>query len=129
MTWAPSPERRIAMCRALILIRKTVGDTLGFALCPNPIWDMLLDLYLAHHEARDVYVWPLCVAANVPFSTAYRKIGDLERRGLLLRVGSKRDRRRIGLRMTSQGLAVVSSMLDQINVIHDDSGTACARRK
>ena len=104
MSSDPPADRRIIMCRILIRIRKVLGDSLGFALCPSPIWDMLLDLYAAHHEKRDMYLWPLCMAANTPFSTAHRKIGEMEREGLVVRDMTARDRRRIGIRMTEQGL-------------------------
>lgn len=117
MTTDPLGDRRIWLCKALIQIRRAVGDSLGFSLCPSPIWDMLMDLYLAHHEQREVYLWPLCMAANIPLSTAHRKIGAMEKRGLLSRTNVQKDRRRIGIRLTDTGLQTVSSLLDQIDVI------------
>jgi hypothetical protein len=117
MSLDPSGDRRITMCRALIQIRKVVGDSLGFGLCPSPIWDMLLDLYLAHHERREVYLWPLCMAANTPLSTAHRKIGEMERHGLVVRDLSARDRRRIGIKMSEEGLSTISRLLDRIDEI------------
>ena len=117
MTAGPPGDRRIALCRSVIDIRKAVGDSLGFALCPSPIWDMLLDLFLAHHEGRDVYLWPLCMAANTPLSTAHRKINEMERQGLLVRTAAARDRRRIGVAISAQGLATVTSLLDRIEGI------------
>jgi DNA-binding MarR family transcriptional regulator len=86
---------------------------------------MLLDLYMAHHEQREVYLWPLCMAANTPLSTAHRKIGEMERRGLVVRDMTARDRRRIGVRMTDEGLSKITSLLDRIDAIcHGSSGTA-----
>lgn len=113
----PSGDRRLVICRALIQIRKAVGDSLGFGLCPNPVWDMLLDLFVAHQEQRQVYLWPLCVAANIPISTAHRKIGEMEKWGLLTRETAERDRRRIGVVLTEQGMATVISLLDRIDAI------------
>jgi hypothetical protein len=120
----PSGDRRITMCRALIQIRKVVGASLGFGLCPSPIWDMLLDLYLAHHERREVYLWPLCMAANTPLSTAHRKIAEMERRSLLVRETTAHDRRRISVRMTDEGLSKVTKLLERIDdICHSSSGT------
>jgi hypothetical protein len=110
-------DRRVSVCRALIEIRKAIGDGLGFSLCPSPIWDMLLDLYIAHHEQREVYLWPLCIAANAPLSTAHRKIREMEAKGYINRSPTVRDGRRIGITMTNQGLAITARLLDQIAVI------------
>ncbi|WP_157217980.1 MarR family transcriptional regulator [Flavisphingomonas formosensis] len=75
----------------LIAERKLLGERLGFDACPSPTWDILLDLYLAHHERRAIYLWSLCIAANIPLSSAHRKISELvpERasRALLRRSG------------------------------------------
>ena len=117
MTPVSPGNRRVTLCRALIQIRRAIGDSLGFTLCPNPIWDMLLDLYVAQHEARDVYLWPLCMAANTPLSTAHRKIGEMEKQGLLARAISGRDRRRIGIKLTDQGMTTITALLDRIDMI------------
>jgi uncharacterized membrane-anchored protein len=76
---------RAQICRGLIAERKRVGVHLGFDLCPAPVWDILLDLFLAEQADRPVQIWSLCVAANVPSSTAHRKISDMINRGLLVR--------------------------------------------
>ena len=76
---------RLEICRLLIKERKRVGNHLGFELCPVPAWDMLLDLYVAYHEARGVQIWSLCLASNIPTSTAHRKIGEMVEAGILVR--------------------------------------------
>lgn len=117
MTKDPVDDRRIVLCRMLIEIRRAVGDSLGFALCPNPVWDMLLDLYVAHHEQRDLYLWPLCIAANTPLSTAHRKITEMEKQGLLVRTLHDRDRRRVRVRLTTPSMATIAALLDRIDVV------------
>lgn len=117
MTKDPVDDRRIVLCRMLIQIRKAVGDSLGFTLCPNPVWDMLLDLYVAHHEQRDLYLWPLCIAANTPLSTAHRKITEMEKKGLLVRTLHDRDRRRVRVRLTTQSMVTIAALLDRIDAV------------
>jgi predicted transcriptional regulator len=117
MTPGRPENRRILLCRALIQIRKAVGDSLGYALCSSPVWDMLLDLYLAEQEHRDVYLWPLCIAANTPLSTAHRRISEMEKLELLVRHAGNRDRRRIGVRLTEKGAQTVTSLLDRVDQI------------
>jgi predicted transcriptional regulator len=79
---APS---RVEACRLLIAERKQIGSHLGFDLCPDPAWDMLLDLYIAFHERRETHISSLCLAANIPLSTAHRKIGEMVEDGILQR--------------------------------------------
>jgi hypothetical protein len=78
-------HRRLRVCRLLVKERQRVGIHIGFELCPVPAWDMLLDLYIAHHEGRSVQIWSLCVASNIPTSTAHRKIGEMVDAGILMR--------------------------------------------
>lgn len=73
------------ICRLLITERKRIGVRLGFGLFPAPAWDILLDLYLAERGGTSVQIWSLCIAANVPTSTAHRKITQMIDEGLLVR--------------------------------------------
>jgi hypothetical protein len=95
-------------------MRDVVGESLSFEVCPNPIWDMLLDLYLARFEQREVYLWPLCIASHCPLSTAHRKVLFMERRGLVVRSKIGRDRRRINVAMTNRGVDIMAKILDRI---------------
>jgi hypothetical protein len=106
--------RRIEMCRLLVAMRDVVGGSLGFDTCPNPIWDMLLDLYLARYEDREVYLWPLCIASHCPLSTAHRKVLLMERSGLVVRANKGRDRRRTHVTMTDEGAAIMDWLLDRM---------------
>lgn len=115
MSETASADRRINLCHALIDMRRAIVDLLGFALCPNPVWDMLLDLYVAQHEDRDVYLWPLCMGAHAPVSTAHRKLSDMEKDGLLSREISITDRRRTRVKLTPRGIDLVGTLIDRID--------------
>lgn len=106
--------RRIEMCRLLVAMRNIIGGVLGFTVCPNPIWDMLLDLYLARHENREVYLWPLCIASHCPLSTAHRKVTYMERCGLVTKTNGGPDRRRTNVVMTDRGAELMDGILDQM---------------
>ncbi|WP_140159612.1 MULTISPECIES: hypothetical protein [Sphingobium] len=76
---------------------------------------MLLDLYLAQYEKREVYLFSLYTAApDIPQSTAHRKIAEMEKRGLVTRDIPRPDGRRVAISMTAQGLAIVDRLLDRI---------------
>lgn len=81
----PPDRRREKICQRLVAERKRAGVRLGFDLIPAPAWDILLDLYLAERAGNPVQIWSLCIAANVPTSTAHRKITEMVEQGLLAR--------------------------------------------
>lgn len=80
-------------------------------LFSEPAWDILLDLFLAQMEGRDVTVSGACVASGVPRTTALRYIDDLEERGLVLRFGSDTDRRVQHLAFTHFGMSKIKQTL------------------
>lgn len=106
--------RRIEMCRLMVAVRDVVGGAFGFSVCPNPIWEMLLDLYLARYENREVYLWPLCIVSRCPLSTAHRKVAYMERCGLVTKSNGDHDRRRTNVAMTDRGAELMNGILDQM---------------
>lgn len=115
MTQIHSPDRRIDMCRRLVAMRQTIGEAIGYRICPSPVWDMLLDLYLAQYEKREVYLFSLyTVATDIPQSTAHRKIAEMEKQGLVTRDIPRPDGRRVAISMTARGVAIVDHLLDRI---------------
>ena len=86
--------------RRLIRKRKARVDTFGADVFGDPAWDMLLELALSEAEGRRVSVTSLCIASGIPVTTALRKIGLLEEKGLILRTADDTDRRRAMLGLT-----------------------------
>lgn len=80
-------------------------------LFADPAWDMLLDLFAATIERRQVSVSSACIAAAVPPTTALRWIGTLEARGLLVRVADPADRRCTHLRLAESGERAIARWL------------------
>ena len=122
MSSALESERRREVCRKLIAERKIVGAHLGFEACPVPTWDILLDLYLAHLEQRSTYLWSLCIAANIPMSSAHRKIGALVSEGLLERGADLDDGRRVTMRLAPETLLRLHHMIDEMAGLHSMPG-------
>ena len=63
-------------------------------------WDILLDLFIARNEGRNVSVSSACIAADVPPTTALRWIAILEDRCAILKEPDPGDRRRTYLRIS-----------------------------
>jgi DNA-binding MarR family transcriptional regulator len=66
----------------------------------DPQWLMILDLFIASEERRDVSVSSLCFASGVPPTTALRHIRALAAKGLFERVSHPRDRRICHVRLS-----------------------------
>ena len=66
---------------------------------------MLLDLTAAHAEGQKVSVTSLCIAANVPATTALRWLTQMVETGVLQRVADPADRRRVFIELSERARA------------------------
>jgi len=74
-----------ALARRLLSQRRERDDLLGPDLFGEPVWNILLNLFVAHEEGRAITPDELCAQADVPKATAQRWIGTLEREGRITR--------------------------------------------
>lgn len=100
-----------AIAKNLIRGRRERDRMFRSGLFADPAWDMLLELYIAHHSGRTLYVSSLCMAAAVPDTTALRWIATLEREGLLTRIPDEKDLRRIWIKLTDEAIERVERCL------------------
>lgn len=92
---------RAKLVRDYISRRKLRSDLFPSEYFADPVWDMLLDLYAAHHEERLVSVSSLCLASGVPQTTALRWIKTLTADGSLIRSRDDSDGRRVYVQLGS----------------------------
>lgn len=104
--------------RALIELSGTRSNYLPGKLFSDPAWDMLLDLAEARLSGKRVSVSSLCIAANVPATTALRRIGDLVAENLATRIRDPEDGRRVFVELTddafAQMMAYVASVTNRM---------------
>ena len=96
-----SPEH-MALAQALIRFRRKREAVFGPGLFADPAWDMLLDLFVAREQGRNISVSSLCIAAAVPPTTALRWIRHMDERGLLERRKDPRDGRRVWIAIKAE---------------------------
>jgi len=109
----PDPHvRRLARCARLQQDRVLAGQYVGFSLCADPVWDMLLELYVASSCNYPLSLSSLGLAANVPPTTALRAIRTMERARLVIRTPDLRDGRRIHVLLTDMARTRIERMLD-----------------
>ncbi len=97
--------------RMAIRSRRLRGQFFQGELFADPAWDMLLDLYAAELERRQVSVSSLCIAAAVPPTTALRWIGTLHDAGLFERKADPTDRRRAYIALSVKAIEGMRSYL------------------
>lgn len=75
-------------------LRRMRGQFVDGDLFADPAWDILLELYGARIRHKQVSVTSLCIAAEVPTTTALRWISIMVERGILERRDDPDDKRR-----------------------------------
>jgi DNA-binding MarR family transcriptional regulator len=109
----PFSER--ALVESLIRGRRLRDKFFDAGLFADPVWDILLDLYLASLDQRRTAISSLCVAAAVPTTTALRHISLLVDRGMLVRQPSRFDHRVIYVELAEATVAHVRSYLERFS--------------
>ncbi|MEI6485496.1 MAG: hypothetical protein WCO11_04445 [Sphingomonadales bacterium] len=84
----------IAFIESQFRIRRLRGRHLPGLALGEPAWDILLDLAITHYWRRETSVTSLCIAADVPSTTALRWISSMTKAGLIVRRPCQRDGRR-----------------------------------
>ena len=106
---ATEPAVSAVELRQAIRARRLRDEIFGIpGLFEDPAWDMLLDLFAADLERRQVSVSSLCIAAAVAPTTALRWINKLIAVGLLERRPDAFDRRRAYIALTARAVAALN---------------------
>jgi hypothetical protein len=112
---APPPgftgSRESEFARILIAERRLRDGVLGADLFGEPVWDMLLDLFVAHEEQERVSVSSLCIAAAVPATTALRWVNHLVKREMIIRWPDPTDGRRVWIALSPHMVSEMRRLL------------------
>ncbi|KTF67504.1 hypothetical protein ATB93_17340 [Sphingomonas sp. WG] len=99
------------MAKQALNVRQRRERMFGPGLFSEPVWDILLELYIARAEAADVPVGNACLAASVPMTSALRWCQLLQDRAVIYRERDPKDGRRVFLRMTDESFAKLTLLL------------------
>lgn len=97
------------MLHKVLLARRARSRFFSEGLFADPAWDILLDLLMARLSQTRVSVSSLCLASNVPPTTALRWIGTLETEGLLTRRADPLDGRRSYMELSDAAIKALSA--------------------
>jgi DNA-binding MarR family transcriptional regulator len=112
---APShcASTHLELARKMYRARRMRDRHLPSELFGEPAWDLLLDLYTARLEQRDISVTSAAVASCVPATTALRWIALTAEHGLIERCPAPHDGRVQYLRLTALGSRRMQRYLQQ----------------
>jgi DNA-binding MarR family transcriptional regulator len=108
---AVDPARLVSAAKHLYELRRQRDAAFGADLFSEPAWDMLLDLFISHHEGRQLSVSAVCIGARAPSATALRYLAILQEAGLVLRTRDKNDGRRSHIQLSVTGRQRMSDLL------------------
>ncbi|WP_157035805.1 helix-turn-helix domain-containing protein [Sphingobium chungbukense] len=98
-----SEEKMLGMlARRLLRESEARQAVLPFDVTVDPAWLMLLDLYAAEAEDKQISVSSACIASGAPHTTALRYLNLLCDKGALVRLQDAADGRRIHVRLTAE---------------------------
>ena len=93
-------------------VRRRRERFLPQAVFGEPGWDILLELFAA---GAPLSIKRVCVAANVPYSTAWRWIAVLEQNGMINKVLCGTDRARTLLTLSGQAEQLMVQFVTEIS--------------
>lgn len=117
-------EELARLCQAVYRHRRARPKYMAAAgdLFADPIWDMMLDLYVASQRGQLTTVTNACVAADVPQTTGLRYIEKLTSRGIAVRYSHLKDKRMLGLELTPEGKASMEDILRELARMLGEAG-------
>ena len=112
-----SESRCLRRAKSVYSARRRRDAAAGIGgLFGEPAWDILLDVYIAQKSRREIQVSSVCIEAGVPSTTILRWLTRLELEGLIYRASDNVDGRRRYVRLTDAGTALMTRVLDTINI-------------
>jgi DNA-binding MarR family transcriptional regulator len=107
----PGRQHVLAIAETVVAFRQRRQDFFAADLFGEPAWDILLDLFVAALKGEERLVKQLCIAAQLPSTTALRYISRLEDGGIVRRIADKVDRRRIYIALTRKGFEAMQELI------------------
>lgn len=104
-------ERLLQLAQALLSLARRREQFFPNIVFYDPQWLMVLDLFVATAQGRDLAISSVCIASGAASATAWRNIRLLEDRGLILRAPHPSDRRSRFLQLSPEGRQQVCAYL------------------
>lgn len=103
----------LAYARRMIVERARRFQFFDGHLFSDPAWDIMLELFVAEIELREVPVTNLCFTSNVPDTTVLRWIKTLCAEGLVVRTKDHVDKRRVLVQLAGPAAKAMRHYLEE----------------
>jgi len=103
----------LTFAQAMIAERSRRYQFFNRNLFSDPAWDILLELFVAELEIREVPVTNLCFTSNVPDTTVLRWIKTMSFEGLVVRRKDKVDKRRVLVQLTRPAYEAMTKYMEE----------------
>ncbi len=104
-------ELTLALATEIYRFRRKRAEFFNNDLFADPGWDILLELYRLRLEGRRASVKSICIASEVPSTTALRWINILIAQGLLHRTNDAHDHRVRWISLSDSGYTSMRDLL------------------
>lgn len=112
METIPTQVTLLALAAKIYSARRKVDEVFGMAgFAVSPAWDMMLDLYRAKANNRDISVTSACIGGACAATTGLRWLQVLENMQLIVRKPDQDDRRRQVIEITDGGKVKIEMAL------------------
>ncbi len=105
----------VEFARRVVAGRKQRDRYFDPMLFSNPAWDILLNLFVAGAEGRQVTVLDSCSAAPVPQGVALRWLGYLKQEEMVIETSDPIQARQTLIRLSDQTRLVIASYLTSLS--------------
>ncbi|HEV2816488.1 MAG TPA: MarR family transcriptional regulator [Allosphingosinicella sp.] len=102
------------MAERLYLERRRRDDYFPAGLFGEPVWDLMLALFIAREEGRRLSIAEAYEAARVKPAAGRRLLARMERSGLVIRSGGQEDLRKRYVGLTASASERMSDYLTRI---------------
>ncbi len=105
---------RLAVAQALLAGRRSRSTLLSGLRFAEPLWDMILEMYVAAAEGKHFKVLKLCAVSGGSVTTALRYLKQLEEEGYMVRQADEYDTRSLIVVMQPSLQKAVDEWLDRL---------------
>lgn len=107
----PAPTDRRAQASIYYRAALQREELFGDGMACDPVWMIMLDMFMASEDGRPSYLSTVYEASRVPKTTAHRTIEAMEKRGLVTRREVLGDRRRVFVDLTEKANSGILKVL------------------
>lgn len=108
----PSQATLFSLAGKIYSARRKVDETFGLAgFAVSPAWDIVLDLYQAKKQGRQISITSACIGGACAPTTGLRWLQALENMNLILRKPDAEDKRRHVVELSDGGCVKVEIAL------------------